>query len=53
MFYIDINYDPKQAEEKEYEDKMKEVQKVEEFRREREQYGLFYLFISLNNIYFI
>ena len=35
----DVNYDPKQREQEEYESKMKEVRKVEEFRRERERHG--------------
>lgn len=38
--YLDMIYDPEQAEEEIYQSKMKEVEKVEKFRREREQYGI-------------
>ncbi|UJR24150.1 hypothetical protein I4U23_027116, partial [Adineta vaga] len=34
----DVHYDPEQSEKQEYESKMKEIQKVEEFRRQREKY---------------
>ncbi|CAF1687898.1 unnamed protein product, partial [Adineta ricciae] len=34
-----VHYDPEQSEQREYENKMKEVEKVEEFRRQREKYA--------------
>ena len=37
--HLDVTYDPEQAEEEVYQSKIKEVEKVEKFRREREQYG--------------
>ncbi len=50
---IDINYDPEKAEEEEYQSKMTQVKKVEEFRRQREEYRLFiYLFIYFKFILF-
>ncbi|CAF1170061.1 unnamed protein product [Rotaria sordida] len=35
---IDVNYDPEQDAQKQYAEKMKEVHKVEQFRKEREVY---------------
>ncbi|CAF1105334.1 unnamed protein product [Rotaria sp. Silwood1] len=34
----DVNYDPERDEQKQYDEKMKEVLKVEQFRKEREEY---------------
>jgi len=46
LIKIDVNYDPEKSEEEEYQSKMKQVKKVEEFRRQREEYRSFiYLFI--------
>lgn len=40
---IDVTTDLDQIEEEEYQTKMKEVKKVEDFRREREFYGNLFL----------
>ena len=40
-YSIDVTNDLDQIEEEEYQSKMKEVLKVENFRREREFYGKF------------
>jgi len=45
LIKIDVNYSPERSEKEEYQSKMKQVKKVEQFRDEREEYGLFYLFI--------
>lgn len=51
IYSIDVTNDLEQIEEEEYQSKMKEVQKVEDFRREREFYGKFYLISSELFIY--
>jgi hypothetical protein len=36
---LDVQYDPERDDQSQYESKMKEVHKVEQFRKEKEEYG--------------
>jgi hypothetical protein len=42
---LDINCDPEEHEKEEYQSKMKQINKIEQFRHSREEYRLFSLFL--------
>jgi vacuolar protein sorting-associated protein 13A/C len=51
---MEIKYDPEQEENEQYDVKMKEVHKVEEFRKEQDEYGEMNIdLFSLNNLPFV